>query len=87
VGGACGTHGRAKKPVHGFDGKVRRKRPLGRPSCRREDGIKMEPREVGSGGCGVYSPGLGYGSLAGSCVCGDEPSDSVATVIYILYKY
>jgi hypothetical protein len=36
-------------------------------------------RLVGGGGCGVDSPGSGYGSLAGCCVCGDEPSGSGAT--------
>jgi hypothetical protein len=31
------------------------------------------------GGCGVDSPGSGYGPVAGSCECGDEPSTSGAT--------
>jgi hypothetical protein len=31
------------------------------------------------GGCGVDSPGSGYGPLAGCCECGDEPSGSGAT--------
>jgi hypothetical protein len=30
-------------------------------------------------GCGVDSPGSGYGPLAGCCECGDEPSGSCAT--------
>jgi hypothetical protein len=30
-------------------------------------------------GCGVDSPFSGYGSLAGCCACGDEPSGSGAT--------
>jgi hypothetical protein len=29
------------------------KRPLGRPRCRREDGIRMDLREIGLGG-GVW---------------------------------
>jgi len=31
-------------------GKPLRKRPLGRPRCRREDSIKMDLQEVGCGG-------------------------------------
>jgi len=31
-------------------GKSEGKRPLGRPSCRREDNIKMDLQEVGCGG-------------------------------------
>jgi hypothetical protein len=31
-------------------GKPEGKRPLGRPKCRREDGIRMDLREVGCGG-------------------------------------
>jgi hypothetical protein len=30
-------------------------------------------------GCGVDSPGSGWGSLAGCCECGDELSGSGAT--------
>jgi hypothetical protein len=30
-------------------------------------------------GCGMDSPGSGYGPLVGSCECGDEPSGSGAT--------
>jgi hypothetical protein len=29
-----------------------------------------------AGGCGVDSPGSGYGPVAGCCECGDEPSGS-----------
>jgi hypothetical protein len=49
VGGACGTHGRGEKSVEGFGGKARRKRPLGRPRRRWEDGIRMDLREIGLG--------------------------------------
>jgi hypothetical protein len=31
-------------------GKPKGKRPLGRPRCRREDGIRMDLRDVGLGG-------------------------------------
>jgi hypothetical protein len=41
-------------------GKPERKRPLGRPRRRSEDGIRMDLRESGwGGGCGVDSPGSG----------------------------
>jgi hypothetical protein len=39
-------------------GKPEGKRPLGRPSHRWEDGIKMDLREIGWG-CGVDSPASG----------------------------
>jgi hypothetical protein len=35
------------------------KRPLGRPKCKLEDGIKMDLREIGRGECGVDSVGSG----------------------------
>jgi hypothetical protein len=50
VGRACGTHGIGEKSVQGFSGKVRRKEPLGRPSHRWEDGIRMDLMEIGCGG-------------------------------------
>jgi hypothetical protein len=34
----------------------------------------------------VDLPGSGYGSLAGSCECGDEPSGSGATELVRIYK-
>jgi hypothetical protein len=40
-------------------GKAEGKRPLERPRCRWEDGIKMDLRETGWGWCGVDSPGPG----------------------------
>jgi hypothetical protein len=56
-------------------GKPKGKRPSERPRHRWEDGIKMDLREIGWG-CGVDSPGSGYGSLVGYCECGDEPLGS-----------
>jgi hypothetical protein len=35
-------------------------------------------------GCGVDSPGSGYGPLAGCCECGDELSGSGATELVII---
>ena len=46
------------------------KRPLGRPRCRWEDNIKMDLQEVGFGG-------KNWIELAGTCECGNEPSDSI----------
>jgi hypothetical protein len=40
-------------------GKPEGKRPLERPRRRWEDGIKMDLREIGWGGCGVDSPDSG----------------------------
>jgi hypothetical protein len=61
-------------------GKLERKRPLGRPKRRWEDGIKMDLREIGlGGGGGLDSSGSGQGPVAGCCECGDEPSGSCAT--------
>jgi hypothetical protein len=40
-------------------GKPEGKRRLGRPRSRCEDGIKMDIREIGWGGCGVDSAGSG----------------------------
>jgi hypothetical protein len=40
-------------------GKPEGKRPLERPRRRWEDGIEMDLREIGLGGCGVDSPGSG----------------------------
>jgi hypothetical protein len=39
-----------ERSIQDFGGKARRKEPLGRPRRRREDGIRMDLREVG---CGV----------------------------------
>jgi hypothetical protein len=52
VGRACGTHGRREKSVlyKVMVGKPEGKRPLGRPRCRWEDGIRMNLREIGLGG-------------------------------------
>jgi hypothetical protein len=53
--------------------------PLGRPRRRWEDGIRMDLRETGLGGCGLDSTGSGQRPLAGCCECGDEPSGYCAT--------
>jgi hypothetical protein len=87
VGRACGTPGRGKKRVQGFGGKARKKKLLGRPRSSWEDGIKMDLREMGWGVWSGFS-WLRIGTVAGSCVCGDEPSVSGATefVFFLLPK-
>jgi hypothetical protein len=47
---------------------------------------RMGPQDDWLGRCGVDLPGLGYGSLAGCCECGDEPSGSGTTEL-VGYKY
>ena len=42
--------GGGERRAQGFGGKPERRRPLGRPRLRWEDGIKMDLQEVG---CGV----------------------------------
>jgi hypothetical protein len=49
VGGACGSHGEERKVYRILVGKPERKRPLGRPRHRWEDGIGMDLREIGWG--------------------------------------
>jgi hypothetical protein len=77
--------GEGRNVYRGLVGKPEGKRPLGRPTRRWEDGIKMDLREIGWG-CGVDSPGPGYGPFAGCCECGDESSGSGATelVSYVI---
>jgi hypothetical protein len=57
-------------------GKPEGKRPLGRPSRRWEDNIKMDLQDVGWG-YGLDRAGSGQGQVAGTCECGDELSGSI----------
>jgi hypothetical protein len=68
-------------------GKPKGKRPLGRPRHRWEDGVRMDLREIGLGGCGLDSTGLGQGQVAGCCECGDEPSGSCTTELVSYSNY
>jgi hypothetical protein len=56
VGRACGMHMRGEKMHRVLVGKPEGKRPLGRPICRWEDGIRMDLIEIGWG-CGLDSTG------------------------------
>jgi hypothetical protein len=66
---------RGKCPV--LVGKPEGKRPLGRPTLRWENGIRMDHMEIGWGG-GVDPTGLGYGPMVDCCEYGDKPSGSGA---------
>ena len=47
MGGACSTYGEEERHIQGEVRKPEGKRPLGRPSRRWEDNIKMDLQEVG----------------------------------------
>jgi hypothetical protein len=49
--------GEERKVYKVFVGKPGEKRQLGRPRCRWEDGVRMDLRETGLGGCGLDSTG------------------------------
>ena len=53
-------------------GKLEGRRPLGRPKRKWEDNIKMDLQEVGWEH-GLRLSGSGYGQVASSCECGNEP--------------
>jgi hypothetical protein len=46
----CGTHGQWRGVYRILVGRPGRKRPLGRPSRRWDDNIKMDLREIGISG-------------------------------------
>ena len=50
MGGTFSAYGRGEGVYRVLVGKPEGKRPLGRPSCRPEDNIKMFLQEVGCGG-------------------------------------
>jgi hypothetical protein len=62
-----------RKVYNVFVGKPEGKRPLGRPRRRWEDGIRMDLREIGWGGCRLDLTSSGQGPVSGCCECGDEP--------------
>jgi hypothetical protein len=68
--------GKERKVYKVLVGKPEGKRPLGKS---REDGIRMDLREIGLGGCGLDSTSSGQRPVVGRCECGDEPLGSCAT--------
>jgi hypothetical protein len=57
--GACCTNRRGEKLYKVLVGKAEGKRPLGRLRRKLEDGIRMDIKETGWGGCGFDSIGSG----------------------------
>jgi hypothetical protein len=53
------------------------KRPIGRPTCRWEDNIKMDLQEVGWGGMDWMDLAQERCSVVGTCECGNEHSGSI----------
>jgi hypothetical protein len=58
-------------------GRPEGRRPLGRPRRRWENNIKMDLQEVGWEGVDWIDMARDMGQVAGSCDCGNEPSDSI----------
>jgi len=50
VGGACSTYGESRSVYRVLVGKPEGKRPLGRPTRKWEDNIRMDLQEVGCDG-------------------------------------
>jgi hypothetical protein len=67
-------------------GKPEGKRPLGRPTRRWVDNIKMDLGEIGWDSMDwIDRTGSGQGPVEGSCEHGDEPSGSLKLlVIYLM---
>jgi hypothetical protein len=49
MGMACSMHRQIRNVYKILVGKLKRKRPLGRPRCRWEGNIKMDLKEIGWG--------------------------------------
>jgi hypothetical protein len=47
MGRACRTYGEKRDAYRILAGKPEGNRPLGRPTCKWEDNIKMDVREIG----------------------------------------
>jgi hypothetical protein len=58
-------------------GKLEGKRPLEKPSRRREDNIKIDLQEVGFGGMDLIELAQELGQVAGTCKSGNETSGSI----------
>jgi len=71
-----------EKCIQGLGGKTWGKEVSWRPRCRWEDNIKMSLQEVGWGH-GLDWSGSGYGQMAGTCECSNEPSYSIKCGEYL----
>jgi len=47
MGGACSAYGGKERHIQGLVGKADGKSPLGKPTCKWEDNIKMDVQEMG----------------------------------------
>jgi hypothetical protein len=63
--------GEERKVYKDLVGKSEGRRPLGRPRCRWEEGVRMDLRETGLVVCGLDLTGSGQGPVAGCCECSD----------------
>ena len=84
MGVACRAYGGEEREVcRILMGRPEGKRPLGRPRRRWED----DNGSSGSGmwGYGLDRAGLGYGQVAATCECGNEPSGSVKCGEFLEY--
>jgi len=77
MGGPCRAYGERRGVYRVVLGKLEGKRTFGRPRRRWEDNIKMDLQEVGCGGMGLDRAGSGWGQVAGTCDCSNEPSGSI----------
>jgi hypothetical protein len=76
MGGACSTYGVSRDLYRVLMGKPEENRPLGRPWLKWEDNFKMELQELDVKH-GLDRSGSGYGQVAGSYKCGNEPLGSI----------
>jgi hypothetical protein len=78
MGGVCSTYWERRGVNVVLVGKPEGKKPLGRPTLRWEDNIKMDLQEVGCDvGIWTGSSCLRIGTGGGDCECGNEPSGSI----------
>jgi hypothetical protein len=76
IGGACSIYGAEERCIQGFGGKTWRKSHLEGPSLDGRIIFRWIYRKW-NGGHGLDWLGSGEGQVAGSCICGNEPSGSI----------
>jgi hypothetical protein len=78
----CGTDGEGRGVYRVLVGRPEGKRSLGRPKLRWEDNVKMDLREIWIDGANWIQLLSGWGSVAGFCEHGGEPSGSIRKDIF-----
>jgi len=58
-----------------YSEKTKRKKPIGWPTCKRQDNIKVDLRRNRVWECGLDSSGSRQGPFSSCCEHGNEPSD------------